>query len=193
VLPARVANNPRWVLPAVALVILVVLIVDNPSMYIDRRSDWVRWVVIGLIVLLGIANAASAGRLVVDIARDQGLKKPWELLVTGGAIWLVNVVVFALWYWEGDRDGPVARSEGSDPHPDFLFPQMTDDVRSMVPSEWEPYFVDYFYLAFTNATAFSPTDVMPLTRWAKLAMMAQSAISIALIILVVARAVNLLK
>ena len=114
-----------------------------------------------------------------------------SLLITGGAIWLTNVIVFSLWYWEFDRGGPVARALATNPYPDFQFPQMVSP--EMAPPHWEPQFADYLYLAFTNAAAFSPTDVMPLSRWAKLAMTLQSAISIVTVALVVARAVNILQ
>jgi uncharacterized membrane protein len=101
------------------------------------------------------------------------------------------VIAFALWYWEFDRGGPVHRAHGTFQHPDMLFPQMT--VPELTPSDWEPYFVDYLYTSFTNATAFSPTDVMPMARWAKLTMLVQSAVSLALGALVIARAVNILN
>jgi len=147
-----------------------------------------------LIGLLSIANGLSAARLIIDILRSEGLAhpaNPADLLLAGGAIWLTNVILFAVWYWGADRGGAVQRMLGTHEQPDFLFPQMQlDDAWA---KEWEPEFVDYLYFAFTNATAFSPTDVMPLARWGKLMMMGQSAISIMLVVLVVARAVNILK
>jgi uncharacterized membrane protein len=115
-----------------------------------------------------------------------------QLLITGAVIWLTNVVAFALWYWDFDRGGPVARALNlKDRYPDFQFVQMISP-QEMVPPDWEPAFLDYLYLAFTNATAFSPTDVMPLSRWAKVAMTVQSIISIVTVALVVSRAVNIL-
>ena len=102
------------------------------------------------------------------------------------------MIVFGLWYWEFDRGGPVARARADKPYPDFLFPQMSSPAE-LTPPDWEPEFVDYLYMSFTNATAFSPTDVMPLSRWAKLTMLAQSLVSIVTVALVVARAVNILK
>jgi uncharacterized membrane protein len=113
------------------------------------------------------------------------------LLITGGIIWLTNVIIFGLWYWEFDRGGPVARTNATHQYPDLMFPQMT--APQLAPPDWEPMFADYLYLAFTNATAFSPTDVMPLSRWAKGAMLLQSAVSIVTVALVVARAVNILR
>jgi len=113
------------------------------------------------------------------------------LLITGGTIWLINVIVFALWYWEFDRGGPVARANADRMYPDFQFVQMASPA--LAPPDWEPAFADYLYLSFTNATAFSPTDTLPLSRWAKLAMTVQAAVSIVTVALVVARAVNILK
>ena len=191
VLPARVANQPRWLVPAVALVLLVMLLIGGKHTRFVRREPWLRAGAILLIALLTIANAASAARLIIDIMRDEGTQDASDLLITGGAIWLTNVIVFSLWYWEGDRGGPAERRVASRLNPDFLFPQMAIDESWT--HEWEPKFVDYLYFSFTNATAFSPTDVMPLARWAKLTMMAQSAISIAIIVLVVADAVNTLN
>jgi uncharacterized membrane protein len=105
-------------------------------------------------------------------------------------VWATNVIAFALWYWEFDRGGPVHRAEGTSQHPDLLFPQMA--APELASPDWEPWFVDYLYLSFTNAAAFSPTDVMPLARWAKLTMLLQSAVSLAVGVLVIARAVNIL-
>ncbi len=106
-------------------------------------------------------------------------------------MWVTNVIAFALWYWEFDRGGPVHRAAGTVQHPDLMFPQMASP--QLAAADWEPYFTDYLYLSFTNATAFSPTDVMPLARWAKMAMLVQSAVSLSIGALVIARAINILK
>jgi uncharacterized membrane protein len=119
-----------------------------------------------------------------------GAVTPGRLLAAGAAIWLTNVIVFGLAYWEFDRGGPAVRAGGREAFPDFLFPQMQDPA--VAPPDWEPAFADYLYLSFTNATAFSPTDVMPLSRWAKLLMMFQSGVALILAALVIARAVNVL-
>jgi uncharacterized membrane protein len=100
------------------------------------------------------------------------------------------VIAFALWYWEFDRGGPVSRLQGVREFPDLLFTQMSEP--ELTPPGWGPRFVDYLYFSFTNATAFSPTDVLPLARWAKLTMLVQSALSLVLGVLVIARAVNIL-
>jgi len=189
-LPDRIAPHPRWLLPGLALLLLAGLIVASPTR-IDRQSRALRSVSLLLIAVISIANAATAARLIVDLVRGTGIRTPSELLLTGAAIWLTNVIAFGLWYWEFDRGGPVARAHAMKPYPDFLFPQMTSPENT--PPEWEPEFVDYLYTSFTNATAFSPTDVMPLSRWAKLTMLAQSAVSLMTVALVVARAVNILK
>jgi uncharacterized membrane protein len=190
-LPDRIAPHPRWLLPGLALLLLVGLTIANPKR-IDRQSRVLRSLSLLLIAIISIANAATAARLIVDLVRGIGIRTPSELLLTGAAIWLTNVIVFGLWYWEFDRGGPVARANANKPYPDFLFPQMGAPPE-LTPPDWEPEFVDYLYFSFTNATAFSPTDVMPLSRWAKLTMLAQSAVSLMTVALVIARAVNILK
>jgi uncharacterized membrane protein len=189
-LPDRIAPHPRWLLPGLALLLLAGLVIASPTR-LDRQSRALRSVSLLLIAVISIANAATAARLIVDLVRGTGIRTPSELLLTGAAIWLTNVIAFGLWYWEFDRGGPVARAHAVKQYPDFLFPQMTSPENT--PPDWEPEFVDYLYTSFTNATAFSPTDVMPLSRWAKLTMLAQSAVSLITVALVVARAVNILK
>lgn len=189
-LPERLSVHPRVLLPALEVALLLGLLFANPGR-IDRQSQRLRAASSVLIAMISIANASSAGRLVVDLVRGADHETPAHLLLTGGAIWLTNVIVFALWYWELDRGGPAARAHGRREHPDFLFVQMSSPELS--PPDWEPTFPDYFYLSFTNATAFSPTDTLPLTRWAKMLMLLQSAVSLATVALVIARAVNILQ
>ncbi|MCU1428489.1 MAG: putative rane protein [Actinomycetia bacterium] len=189
-LPSRVANHPMWVLPGLASLLLIGVFVAR-SARVERRSRALRVVSLLLIGVMSLSNAASAGRLIVDLARAEGVRSPTQLLLTGGAIWLTNVIVFGLWYWEFDRGGPLERAAGVRPYPDFVFPQMTSP--ELAPPEWEPGFVDYLYVSSTNAMAFSPTDVMPMTRWAKLTMLTQALISVITVALVIARAVNILK
>jgi uncharacterized membrane protein len=190
-LPDRIAPHPRWLLPGLALLLLAGLVIASPTR-IDRQSRALRSLSLLLIAVISIANAATAARLIVDLVRGTGIRTPSELLLTGAAIWLTNVIAFGLWYWEFDRGGPVARAHAVKQYPDFLFPQMGSPPE-LTPPDWEPEFVDYLYFSFTNATAFSPTDVMPLSRWAKLTMLAQSAVSLMTVALVIARAVNILK
>jgi uncharacterized membrane protein len=189
-LPTRVANHPRWVLPGLATLLLIGVFVAK-SARLERRARLLRIASLSLIAVMSISNAASAARLILDLVRAQGIRGPTQLLLTGGSIWLTNVIVFGLWYWEFDRGGPVERAAGTKPYPDFVFPQMTNP--ELAPVEWEPGFVDYLYTSFTNAMAFSPTDVMPMTRWAKLTMLTQSLISVVTLVLVIARAVNILR
>jgi uncharacterized membrane protein len=189
-LPSRVASHPRWVLPGLALLLLVgVFVARTPRL--RSRTRVLRIASLSLIAVMTLSNATSGARLIVDLVRSEGIKNPSELLLTGGAIWLTNVIVFGIWYWEFDRGGPIERAAGSQPYPDFVFPQMTSP--DLAPPDWEPGFVDYLYVSFTNAMAFSPTDAMPMTRWAKLTMLTQSLISVITLVLVIARAVNILK
>jgi uncharacterized membrane protein len=189
-LPNEVILRPRWLLPTVAGILLVALVVANPRR-INRSSPLLRAGSLVLIAIISLANAWSAGRLVEHVLRGTETSDATRLLLTGGAIWLTNVLAFGLWYWELDRGGPVARAQATRKYPDFLFAQMENP--RLAPNDWEPAFVDYLYLSFTNAAAFSPTDVLPLSRWAKLTMLVQEAVSLLTVVLVVARAVNTLK
>ena len=148
-------------------------------------------VTVGLTAVLSLANIGSGVRLVAGLVGGHGpADSAARLLVNGGSVYLTNLIAFSLWYWELDRGGPAARAHGLRTYPDFLFPQMASP--ELAPADWEPTFVDYFYLSFTNATAFSPTDVLPLARWAKLAMALQSAVALSVLALVIARAINIL-
>jgi uncharacterized membrane protein len=181
---------PRALLPALEGALLIGLSIANP-VRIERRGKPVRVASIVLILLMTIANAASAVLLIHAILRGgKPVTGAGPLLASGASIWATNVIAFALWYWEFDRGGPVNRALGTSQLPDLLFTQMA--APELSPPDWEPRFVDYFYLSFTNATAFSPTDVMPMARWAKLTMLVQSAVSLAIGVLVIARAVNIL-
>jgi uncharacterized membrane protein len=191
VLPAKLSLPPRALLPALEMVLLAVLMVANP-VRLTRERALMRVASNALVALMTLANGASAVLLADRIINSRaGTNDPIALLVSGGSIYLTNVIAFALWYWEHDRGGPFARTAARRPHPDFLFPQMASP--ELAPPDWEPRFADYLYLSFTNATAFSPTDTLPLSRWAKMLMAAQSAVSLTTVALVVARAVNILK
>ena len=190
-LPARLATPPRYLLPGLEVLLLIGLTVANPGR-LDRREKHLRIAGIVLIAAVSIANIGSATRLVFDLVRNGPVAdSAATLLLNGGSIYLTNIIAFALWYWELDRGGPAARTHGIECFPDFLFPQMSSP--DMAPPEWEPTFVDYLYVSFTNATAFSPTDVMPLTRLAKAAMGLQSTVALATVALLISRAINVLK
>jgi uncharacterized membrane protein len=164
-------------------------VVVNPRR-LDRRSRSLRLLMLLVIGLISLANIASGARLVIDLVNEQGIRSAERLLLTGGSIWLTNVIVFSLWYWQFDRGGPIARALTPKAVPDLLFPQMMSP--RLAPPDWRPEYVDYLYLSFTNAMAFSPTDVMPMSRWTKLTMLLQSLVSLVIAVLVIARAVNIL-
>jgi len=181
---------PPALLPALEGALLVGLAIANP-VRIEKRGSLVRAASTSLIFLISVANLASGVLLIRAILERKAGIAAGPLLASGASIWATNVIAFALWYWEFDRGGPVNRAQGASRLPDLLFPQMA--APELAPPEWETRFVDYLYFSFTNATAFSPTDVMPLARWAKLTMLVQSALSLAVGVLVIARAVGLLR
>jgi uncharacterized membrane protein len=188
VTPDRYALHPRLLLPILEAVLLLALIAANP-VRLQRAHPAIRFCSLALTVLMAIANFASVVMLIDQILKHHA-SNATALLGGGVNIWITNIIVFALCYWEFDRGGPAARAEASRPYPDFLFPQMMDPSKAH--ESWEPTFVDYLYLSFTNSTAFSPTDTMPMVPWAKLVMLAQSMISLVTVALVAARAVNIL-
>lgn len=189
-LPRKFALQPHLLLPVLEVALIIGLVAANP-VRINRESGVLRATSLSLLTFISVGNAVSAVLLVRNLVNGTAGNSAGALLATGAAIWGTNVIAFALWYWELDRGGPAARARGGNPHPDFLFTQMT--APEVSPPNWEPAFLDYLYLSFTNATAFSPTDVMPLSRWAKMMMLLQSAVSIVAIALVISRAVNIFK
>lgn len=187
--PHNLAFHPWWLMPALELLLLISVIFARQTK-LDKTSSIIRGLSLALAVAASFATAVSAERLADALIRGTAGNSAGPLLLNGAAIWLTNVIVFALWYWDLDRGGPVCRSLGAHKQVDFLFTQMT--MPEIAGEDWEPSFLDYFYLSFTNATAFSPTDTLPMTRWAKMTMLLQSAISLVTVALVVARAVNIL-
>jgi uncharacterized membrane protein len=187
-IPRELAFPPNYLLPSLEVLLYAVLVAANPRR-ISRETPLVRVAGLLLVLAASLGTAWSAGTMVYRLATGHGGTDAVRLLLDGGMIWLTNVIVFALWYWDFDRGGPAARANARKKHPDFLFTQMA--TPELVQRDWEPGIIDYVYLSFTNATAFSPTDTLPLTRWAKLTMMFQSAISLVTVALVVARAVNI--
>jgi hypothetical protein len=143
------------------------------------------------LALLGLISLGNALLLLAVIASlIQGDEKSGaQLLFKALIVWNSNVITYGLWYWEFDRGGPVRRLEPDPPPPDFQFPQM-DNPRLAQP-RWQAEVLDYIYVAYTNSIAFSPTEVLPLTRWAKLVMLSESAVSAVTVLLVAARAVNI--
>jgi uncharacterized membrane protein len=186
-LPSRFVLHPAYVVPSTELVLIVILAMSAPSR-LSRRNRRLRILSQVVLGLIAITNASSLVLLTREITAGHHIV-PINLLVGGGEIWLTNTIIFAIWYWEYDRGGPAARANGERDAPDLLFPQMTDD---RLATDWEPTFLDYFYVSFTNSTAFSPTDTMPLTRWLKMLFALQAGISLITVALVAARAVNIL-
>ena len=175
-------------MPALEGSLLLVLLVANPG-HISKETSRLRVVGIMLIALINLANLVSLLELIHALL--YGSTAGGRVLVYSSVpIWLTNVIVFGLWFWELDRGGPAARQSAGHRRPDFLFPQM--NAPGSAP-RWTPKFFDYLYTSFTNATAFSPTDTMPLTNWAKSLMMFQSIISLVTVAVVVSRAVNILR
>ena len=191
-LPAQLRNgDARWAFVAVLVALLAILVIGDPGR-IDRDSAWLRVMTGTLIGLISVVNVAAVVRLVAGIINAVQFSNDANvLLASGGAIWLSNVIAFGLWYWDLDRGGAAARARGTGPQPAFVFPEMNN--LEYVGPGWYPKFIDYFHLSFTTAMAFSPTDVSAIRPWAKLMMMAEDVISLLVAILVVARAVNILK
>jgi hypothetical protein len=191
-LPSQLRDgDARWVFIVVLVGLLAVLVVGDPGR-IDRDSTWLRVMTGTLIGLISAVNAAAAIRLVAGIIDGVTFSNNANiLLASGGAVWLSNVITFGLWYWDLDRGGAAARARGAGRPPAFVFPEMTHS--EYVEPGWYPKFVDYLNLSFTTAMAFSPTDVSAIKPWAKLMMMAEAVISLLVAILVVSRAVNILR
>lgn len=186
-LPEELSLGPRWLLLAIIVVLLAPLVVTH-------RSGRYRLNHILAVVVDGVLTLFLIGSLIFLV---QGLpshrEMPAALLRSAAGLWLTNVLVFALWYWRLDAGGPHAREHATGPIDSaFLFPQMTRPDTGTNGKPWYPHFVDYLFLAFNTSTAFSPTDTAVLSRRAKLAMMAQALISLLILALLAARAVNIL-
>jgi len=186
-LPASATIRVVWLAPTLEVLLLLVLLASDP-VTLRRHRSWLRPVALSLVGLLVLAALYSTVLLVSDLIRGVGVSNDaGQLLASGGLVWLGNNLAFALLYWLIDSGGPITRSH--DPTPvDFAFTQQMSP--EIAPPGWHPVFLDYLHLGFTNATAFSPTDVMPLTHRAKYLMLVQSTLALALFGLIVARAVN---
>jgi uncharacterized membrane protein len=188
-LPNKLTIGPYWLLPALEGLLLVGLISASPHPRM-RHSPLRRKVALGLTALVSAVNIFSLVLLCHYLLRG-GKENGHDLILAGAALWVTNVLLFGLWYWQIDRGGPADRAGGTDAPPDFMFVQMSD-AKPFSPPDWEPSLTDYLYTSFTNATAFSPTDTMPLTPMGKWLMAAQALTSLITLGLVVARAVNIL-
>ena len=194
--------GPKWLAPALEILLLVPLSfatawtlekakthVEHHLIEIARYRKQIRGAAIFLTALITLSNFAALFELVRALLSGKAGAGP-SLLLDAVNIWATNVIAFALWFWNIDRGGPALRGLGEHNSQDFLFPQMT--MASAKGADWMPGFIDYVFVAFTNATAFSPTDTLPLSQRAKLLMMAQAGVSLLVVALVAARAVNIL-
>jgi hypothetical protein len=187
-LPDRPTLGPSWLVPGIEAALLVALLLANPA-HIEGRARWLRRVASVLIVALAIVALVATAVLIADLIRGAEVTESASTLLASGAlIWLGNIVAFSLIYWQFDSGGPLARFGGERPYPDLAFTQHMSP--EFAPPGWRPQYADYFILGLTTSTAFSPTDVMPMSVWAKLTMALQSVISLAVVGLVIARAVN---
>ena len=199
----KLSLGPRWLAPALEFALLAPLsfatawtqslardaLEDHHWHAVARQRLWIRRLALSLTALVTVMNFASLVLLVRALLGGHLGAPGQTLLLDALNIWTTNVIAFALWYWGIDRGGPASKGVTSIGDDDFLFPQMTLESCQ----DWSPGFPDYLYLSFTNATAFSPTDTMPLSDRAKMLMMAESAISLLTLALVAARAVNILN
>lgn len=187
-LQEKLTLGPNWLMPALEAILMFLLLLSIPR-HNTLEFRYRRMVVIGLIALMNFANLYSLSVLLAWLLQG-GFANGAELLFDALKLWLTNIILFTLWYWELDAGGPVARMHKKHEYPDFLFTQMTSP--QFAQSTWRPSFVDYLFLSFTNASAFSPTDTLPLSPRAKMLMLIQALISLVTVALVAARAVNIL-
>jgi hypothetical protein len=188
-IPERYTLVPRWPLIVLELLLILVLLTLNP-VHLTRRTRAGRLASLVLLGAITLDNTASAILLDSHILTGRVSNNAEVLLGSGAAVFITNIIVFGFWYWELDRGGPIVRCHVSRPCPDFMFPQMGNP--ELAPKDWAPKFLDYLYLSMTNVTAFSPTDTMPLARWAKMMMMLQATVALSTIALVFARAISVL-
>ena len=187
-LPDAVRLGPPWLLPFIEGVLLVAVIAGDPGK-INRRTRWLRVLSIVLVSVLVLGALWATLQLIDDLIHGGAVtNSASELLEAGTIVWVSNNIAFALLYWELDGGGAAARAYHLPTHYGFAFPQQLNP--GIASPGWRPRFIDYLYLGFTNATAFSPTDAMPLAPWAKIAMAVQAFVSLAILGLVIARAVN---
>jgi len=189
-LPDTFLAGPRYVLPVLEALLVLSLYVTSKG--VDRHNPLIRkWNSVIIIVLMAAANIYALQKLAHQLLAGGVIANGHSLILTAINIFLTNIIVFALLFWEVDAGGPVKRLRRDIRERDFSFPQMQNP--ELAPRGWRPNFVDYLYVSATNAMAFSPTDTMPLTRVAKLFMLAQSMISLTTLALIASRAVNILK
>ena len=179
-----------WLIPVgPEVVLLLPLALRRPRQRLEQLGRR-RMVALALLGLISLGNALLVLAVIASLIKGDE-KSGAQLLFKALIVWNSNVITYGLWYWEFDRGGPVRRLDPDPPPPDFQFPQM-DNPRLAQPG-WQAEVLDYIYVSYTNSIAFSPTDVLPLTRWAKLLMLSESAVSALTVLLVAARAVNIFR
>ena len=189
--PDRESLGTPWLVPALEIALLVALVAADPA-HVKPRARWLRRLSRALILIMAVAAVISTVILIADLIRGEAVTESADLLLSSGAlIWLGNVLVFSLIYWQFDSGGPLARYRGEREFPDFAFSQQMSP--ELAPPAWRAKYPDYLVLGLTTSTAFSPTDVMPMTTWAKLTMALQSLVSLLVVGLVIARAVNVFE
>ena len=186
----RLSNIWHYFYLLLLLVLLLTLIIGDPGR-INRESPWLRIATGSMLGLITVVTAVSAFRLIYGILTQAQFDTPAQLLFVGAIVWVTNIMAFALWYWHLDSGGPAARAlRDVRTQPAFRFPEQ--GIPEIVGPDWYPQFFDYLALSFNVATSFSPTDIAAIRHWSKLSMIAESAISLSLVGLVLARAVNVL-
>ena len=195
-LPNRIIVGPLWLMPVLILGILIPLMIVAPGRHTEVA--WQRWASIVNIMILNFFNIATLVQLFIwllSIHHRRAISGE-QLLVGAVQIWLTNVIVYALWFWEIDGRGPSVRcripTQEEQEFSDFLFVQMSLSAAVRQRMNWKPRFLDYLFLSFTNATAFSPADTYPLTKLAKVLMMAEALTSLVTIAIIAGRAINIL-
>ncbi|HEV2427661.1 MAG TPA: hypothetical protein VGS61_05535 [Acidimicrobiales bacterium] len=187
-LPSRLVVGPKWIVPSLVALLIVPLLTGRHRHPNEPRG--VRRLTFALIAVVTAANVVSVGLLVHHLLHATVVQGR-ALIYSAVAVWLTNVIVFGLWFWEVDRGGPHRRAGGVVGWPDFQFPQMENP--QLAPAGWRPGFVDYLYTSFANGTSFAPADAMPLSPRAKGLFLAESIVSLVTIAVVAARAVNILR
>jgi uncharacterized membrane protein len=175
--------GPNWMVPSIVVVLLLLMAVSM----IRGHHGSTRFLALGVTAVVTAGLISSVGFLIYALFHHTASAA--SLFKSAGLLWIVNIGVFAVWYWEVDRGGPLKRHSGNSEPSDFLFPQMTFEVPGW--EHWTPSFLDYLYLSFNTNTAFSPTDTMVLSRRAKMIMIVQSSISLLIVVVLAARAVNI--
>jgi hypothetical protein len=179
-----------WLIPVIPEVALLLpLAWHRPRRRLEQMGHR-RTVALSLLAIVSLANAILLVALIASLARGNATSGA-QLLLEAASVWGTNVIAFGLWFWTFDQGGPVRRLQPAPPAPDFQFPQMENP--ELAEPGWHPRLIDYVYTSFSNSIAWSPTDAMPLSRWAKLLMLSESAISSLTVLLVAARAVNVFK